>query len=74
MEPFRYNTQTCVYFGRHSMRDNAEQLKELGKKAAIVTTKFVGDAPNLALQDTVAVLEELGTAYVVDRLCSTGQC
>ena len=47
------------------MRDNAEQLKELGRKAVIVTTKFVGDAPNLALQETEAVLNDLGTAYVI---------
>lgn len=65
MEPFRYNTQTCVYFGRNSVRDNADQLKELGSKAVVVTTKFVGNAPNLALSDMEEVLKELGTDYRV---------
>ena len=39
MEPFRYNTQTCVYFGRNSISDNAEQLKELAENCRWVYDK-----------------------------------
>ncbi len=65
MEPFRYNTQTCVYFGRNSIRDNKEQLEPLGGKAVIVTTKFVGNVPNLALMDMEEALESLNVEYRV---------
>ncbi len=69
MESFRYNTQTCVYFGRGAMKENADQLRDLGSKAVIVTTKFVGNVPNIALKDTEAVLESLDIEYkVLDKV------
>ena len=65
MKPFRYNTQTCVYFGRKSIADNKDQLKDLGEKAVILTTRFVGNVRNLALEDMKEALDTLHVEYVV---------
>lgn len=65
MKSFRYDTQTCIYFGRNSLKENADKLKEFGKKAAVITTKFVEGCHNLALEDLEAVFSDLGVEYVV---------
>mgnify|MGYP000143355467 FL=1 len=41
MKSFRYDTQTCIYYGRNCLKENADKLEEFGKKAVIVTSRFV---------------------------------
>ena len=65
MKSFRYDTQTCVYFGRNCLKENADKLEEFGKKAVIVTTKFVEGCRNLALEDVESVFDGMGVEYVV---------
>lgn len=65
MKSFRYDTQTCVYFGKGCLKDNADKIKDLGKKAVIVTTQFIEGCPNLALADVEEVLKKLGIEYRV---------
>ncbi len=63
MSSFRYDTQTCVYFGKGCLKANADKINGLGKKAVIVTTHFNEGCKNRALADTESVLRELGIDY-----------
>lgn len=65
MEVFRYNTQTCLYYGRGCLKGNADKIKEIGKKAVVVTSVFFEGCPNLALVDVEEVLKDLGIEYIV---------
>lgn len=65
MKSFRYDTQTCIYYGRNCLKENADKLEEFGKKAVIVTSKFVEGCPNRALEDVEEVLADLGVEYLV---------
>lgn len=65
MKSFRYDTQTCIYFGRNCLKEHAEKLEEFGKKAVVVTTKFVEGCPNLALEDLESIFADKGVEYVI---------
>ena len=65
MKSFRYDTQTCIYYGRNCLKENADKLEEFGKKAVIVTSRFVEGCRNIALEDLKEVFEGLGVEYVV---------
>ena len=40
MEGFRFDVQTCLYFGRYAVKEHQEVFDDFGKKAVIVTSKF----------------------------------
>ena len=69
MKTFRFNVETCVYFGRNCLQEKkaiiAEYGEKYGKKACIVTSIFKGGNPNLALKEVKEVLDELGFQYIV---------
>ena len=65
MQSFRYNTQTCIHFGRNALKEHASELAPFGRKAVIVTTKFPKGHPNLALEDVKDVLRGLWVEFKV---------
>lgn len=65
MQAFRYDTQTCIYFGRNALKDNMEKLMDFGKKAVVVTTIFPEGCKNLALEDVKDVLRKLEVEFKV---------
>lgn len=67
MKPYTYYVPTMFFFGDHILEQKAPILFEkYGKKAAIITTKFLEGCENTALTDTCEVLEKSGIAYVVN--------
>lgn len=65
MKSFRYNTQTALFFGRGTLRENAEFFKPYGKRAVIFTSQFYEGCTNRGLADIKAVFEQIGTEYLV---------
>lgn len=63
MKPFRYNTQTCVYYGRNSVKDHASLFQDYGKRAVVVSSKFVKGCRNYARDDVREVFEKSGIEY-----------
>ena len=65
MQSFRYNTQTCIHFGRNALKEHAGELAPFGSKAVIVTTTFPEGYPNRALEDVKDVLRSLWVEFKV---------
>ena len=63
MKSFRYNTQTCVYYGRNSIKDHAEVFRDYGRKAVAVSSKFVKGCPNYAREDVQEVFDKYDIDY-----------
>lgn len=57
MKSFRYNTQTCVYYGRHSIEEHEDIFRDYGKKAVVVSSRFVKGCPNYARDDLKEVFD-----------------
>lgn len=64
MKGFRFNVQTCLYYGRNAVKEHQDVFDDFGKKAVIVTSKFVDDCPNVGLKDTKEIFEAKGISYV----------
>ena len=67
MQAFSYYAPTAVEFGENIVRKRAELIKGFGKRAYIVTSRFVEGSRNLALEDLTAIFGELGTEYFVNE-------
>lgn len=65
MDGFRYNTQTCVYYGRNAIYDHQDEFDALGKKAIIVTSQFDEGKPNVGLEDCKKIFDEKAIEYIV---------
>lgn len=65
MKSFRYNTQTCVYFGRNCLEEKGEVLKDYGKKAVVVTSIFLCGRENHGLNDLKSLLDKQKIEYIV---------
>lgn len=65
MKSFRYNTQTCVYYGRNSIKEHEYIFKEYGNKAVIVSSKFIKGSPNYAIVDLKEIFDRLGMEYMI---------
>ena len=65
MKAFRYNTQTCVYYGRHSIAGHQDIFKEYGKKAVVVSSKFVKGCPNYARDDLKEIFRKLDMEFII---------
>lgn len=65
MKSFRYNTQTCVYYGRNSIAEHKGIFRQYGTKTVIVSSKFVKGCRNYARDDLKELLDELGMDYVI---------
>lgn len=65
MKAFRYNTQTCVYYGRNSIAGHQDIFKEYGKKAVVVSSKFVKGCPNYARDDLKEIFRKLDMEFII---------
>ncbi|MDR3729601.1 MAG: iron-containing alcohol dehydrogenase [Oscillospiraceae bacterium] len=65
MDGFRFDTQTCLYYGRNAVKEHQEVFDDFGKKAIIVTSKFAEGCPNLGLEDVKEIFDAKGIAYMV---------
>lgn len=65
MKNFRFNDQTCMFYGKNCVKENANFFKPYGDKAVIVTSKFPEGYPNKALIDVEEVFKEQGIEYLV---------
>lgn len=62
---FRYNTQTALFFGRNSIKENADFFEQYGKRVVIITSQFYEGCTNRGLEDMKTVFEQNGTEYLV---------
>ena len=67
MKPFRYAVPTPVFFGADCIKNNAAILNSYGKRAFIITSRFLPGYKNLALEDIETVLKSLSITYKVNR-------
>ena len=69
MKNFRFNVETCVYYGRNCIEEHKDIFEKYvgvyGNKACIVTSIFKGGNPNRALEDVKRVFDSLGIQYIV---------
>ena len=65
MEGFRFDVQTCLYFGRYAVKEHQEVFDDFGKKAVIVTSKFAEGCENTGLRDVSEIFEEKGIEYKI---------
>lgn len=69
MKTFRFNVETCVYYGRNCLQEKkaifSEYKERYGNRACIVTSIFQGGNPNIALKEVKEVFDELGIEYIV---------
>lgn len=65
MKTFRFNVETCVYFGRHCLQEKKDIFNKYrgayGNRAVIVT----GPTPKLAVDEIQEVFKELGIEYLL---------
>ncbi len=67
MKSYRYSVPTPVYFGTGCVKANADLLCSFGKKAFIVTSKFMGGCPNRALNDVEEIFKAKGVDYLINE-------
>lgn len=67
MHEFSYYSPTAVEFGENILRKRTEQLKSFGKKAYIITGRFLQGSRNRALDDITEIFGEIGTDYFVNE-------
>lgn len=65
MNTFRFNVETCVYFGRNCLQEKKDIFNKyvgvFGNRAVIVT----GPTPKLAVKEIQEVFNELGIEYLL---------
>lgn len=66
MKSYRYSVPTPVYYGNDCVKQNAALLCSFGKRAFIVTSKFLNNCPNYALDDVEEVFKANGIDYAVN--------
>lgn len=66
MKAYRFTVPTPVYFGDHCVKDNASLICALGKKAFIVTQKFMNNCRNHALDDIVDIFQANDITYQIN--------
>ena len=65
MDGFRFDTQTCLYYGRNAVKEHQEVFDDFGKKAIIVTSQFSEGCPNTGLEDIKEIFDAKGIQYKV---------
>ena len=65
MDGFRFDTQTCLYYGRNAVKEHQEVFDDFGKKALIVTSQFSEGCPNTGLEDIKEIFDAKGIQYKV---------
>lgn len=66
MKSYRFTVPTPIYFGENCVKDNAGLICALGKKALVVTQKFMNGCRNHALDDIEEIFKANGVAYMVN--------
>jgi alcohol dehydrogenase class IV len=61
---FKFYIGTKVFFGKNCIKNNGMELKDLGKKAMIVTGKNSGKMSG-ALDDVIDILKEMKIDYII---------
>ena len=67
MQAFSYYAPTAVEFGEEILRKRTELIKSFGRRAYILSSRFVEGSRNLALDDLKDIFDELGTEYFVNE-------
>lgn len=66
MKPYTFYVPTMFFYGKNSLKEKGKDLlPRYGKRAYIVTSKFIQGRENLALKDAEELLNSLGIAYDV---------
>ncbi len=64
MQSYTNYVPTMFFYGRGSLKANGpEILPRYGKRAYIITSRFIENRENIALKDACELLESLGIAY-----------
>lgn len=66
MKNFHFACPGEIFFGPESVAQNPEIFSQYGKKAFIVTSKFLDGTRNIALEDVEAVLKSEGVEYQIN--------
>lgn len=67
MNKFHFACPGEIFFGRGCVLEHADVFSRMGKRAYIVSSKFVDGVKNLALDDVKKALEGKGILYAVDE-------
>ena len=65
LKAYTFSVPTMFFFGRNCMKEKTAVISHYGKKAFLVTSKFMDGVKNLALEETKELLTTLGIAYEV---------
>lgn len=69
MKPFAYHAPTAVYFSENCLETQQQRISHFGKKCFIITSPFSNGCKNIALEDTMQLLDKLGIEYTyTDRV------
>lgn len=65
MKAFHYHMPVEIFFGENCVRNNPQVFKRFGNRAMIVTYELPAPCRHYALEDVIAVLDEIGSEYLV---------
>ncbi len=65
MKSFLFAIPTPIYFGDECVPKHADLIGSFGKRAYIITSRFVQGCPNYALEDIEQILKDKSIAYEV---------
>ena len=64
MKAYTNYVPTMFFYGRGSLAENGKDiLPRYGKRAYMITSRFIENRENIALKDACALLESLGIEY-----------
>ena len=63
---FSYYAPVALHVGRHILEDSADLLRNYGKRAFVITSRFAPGCRNLALEDMENVLRENSIEFLTD--------
>lgn len=66
MNSYKFHMPTALFVGKNAVEDYAYVMKQLGKKAFIITSEFPAGVQNLALDDVKRACEAQGIEYAVN--------
>ena len=60
MKSFKFSFPAKIYFGRDCVKENASLIRNMGKKAFVITSKFIEGYENIGLKDVERLLWRIG--------------
>lgn len=67
MNKFHFACPGEIFFGRGCVHEHADVFSRMGKRAYIVSSRFVNGLRNVALDDVRSALSDRGIVYTVDE-------